>query len=163
MGVLESAFQINQLKMKLFFALMAVAASSPTPQPKSGQSGDAVSVEESYNQWETCYGDCDERCDKAQADVAAITNETFCDLACHEIDGANCLEPGATPLFCEQPQPWANICSDTQAGLDRLLCEFAKENPGTIPECNEESLSESGFMTRALSFGLIVFCTILKL
>ena len=101
--------------------------------------------------------------------MAAITDEMenlekmqlemICDLACHEIEGANCLEPGATPLFCEQPQPWANICSHTQAGLDRLLCEFAKENPGTIPECNEES----GFMTRALSFGLIVFCTILKL
>ena len=139
---------------------------------KMGYYHKIISAEESYNQWETCYGDCDERCDKAQADVAAITNETFseifsletiCDLACHEIDGANCLDPGATPLFCEQPQPWANICSDTQAGLDRLLCEFAKENPGTIPECNEEGLSESGFMTKALSFSLIAFCTILKL
>ena len=49
--VLESAFQINQLKMKLFFALMAVAASSPTPQPKSGQSGDAVSGNFRQSRW----------------------------------------------------------------------------------------------------------------
>ena len=74
-------------------------------------------------------------------------------------------------LVCEEVEPNFTMCALSQEGLDEMKCQ-----EGLI-ECNQDENHvlgmaceevepghfRCGFLTNVLSFGLIVFCTLLRL